>query len=49
MNDFERYKNENCKKCKNKDENLCKIVLNIDGQAQCIFKKETSIQEDLEK
>ena len=37
---YEKYIEEQCKNCLNKDKNLCDIRINIKGNAQCVFKKD---------
>lgn len=37
--EFELFKRKACADCKNKDTNLCKIVRNINGDLQCVFKE----------
>lgn len=35
--DMKEFINEECPKCKNKNTQLCEIVYNIDGEAQCQY------------
>ena len=37
MNRFEKYVEENCKDCinRNNEKDLCKIVENVNGEMQC--------------
>lgn len=37
---IEKYIEEECKNCTNKDKDLCDIRINIKGNAQCVFKKD---------
>lgn len=37
--EMELLKRKVCADCKNKDTNLCKIVRNINGDLQCVFKE----------
>lgn len=37
---IEKYIEEECKNCLNKDKQLCTITTNIKGNAQCVFKKD---------
>jgi len=36
--ELDKFIKENCRDCKNKKTNLCKINKNTDGDLQCIYK-----------
>lgn len=36
MNEIKKFKEEHCKNCNNKDTELCRIVVNIDDELQCV-------------
>ena len=35
---IENFKRNNCIECKNKNTNLCNVIININGELQCVFK-----------
>lgn len=37
--ELDLFKRKVCADCKNKNTNLCKIVRNINGDLQCVFKE----------
>ena len=34
---IEEYKNRNCSRCKNKNKNICNIVIQVNGKAGCVY------------
>ena len=42
MNELlEKFKEEHCKTCNNKDRNLCEIKVNVNNKLQCIYEEKT--------
>lgn len=45
-NKFERFKEEICSNCKNKEKEYCKIVERIDNTVYCEFYERISVNEN---